>query len=241
MEITASELRHRVREKLFNPGGKTGYGTYLLGLLVQNLVLVAGVIVLAVLFGGACVGGYAALKGTATTEPTPLTYALSMLGASVLVLGILYLVGFATWGQRAMSMALMRGGLTTSHGLCGWGHGWRTVSLILWQQTFVFFWMLLLIVPGVRAYFSYAMAPYLLIDHPDWTPRQCIAESKRLMEGHRWRYFRLNLSFIGWWLLAMVGAYLLGGFTTLLITPYIDSACAAFYEDLLDLQDSVGG
>ncbi len=239
MEITASEFRRRAREKLFTPQGTTGYGTYLLGLLLQMLVLVAGLVTLLALFAGSCVGLYAFLKGTSTVEPTPTTYAVSFLASAVLVMGILYLFGFVTWGQKAMSMALMRGGLKSSHGLSGWGNGWRMVSLILWQQTFVFFWALLLIVPGVRAVFSYAMAPYLLIDHPDWTPRQCIAESKRLMEGHRWRYFCLNLSFIGWQVLALVSAQFLGGFTTMLLTPYVDSACAAFYEDLLDRQESI--
>ncbi len=237
MEITASELRRRARERLFSPGEKAGYGTYLLGLLAQFMVLTVSVVTLLALFAGACAGLYASLKGTSTVEPTPTTYAVSILSSAVLVLAILYLVGFATWGQRAMSMALMRGGLKASHGLSGWGNGWRMASLILWQQTFVFFWTLLFIVPGVCAWLSYAMAPYLLIDHPDWTPRQCMAESKRLMEGHRWRYFCLNLSFIGWQVLAIVGAKFLGGFTTMLLTPYVDSACAAFYEDLLDRQE----
>ncbi|MGN0846521.1 MAG: DUF975 family protein [Kiritimatiellia bacterium] len=238
-EVTAQVLKTRARYWLSGPGGAKGYGTYLLGLLLQGVLLFAGGLGLALLFVGAFVGQYAALRGAAPTveAPTVFTVLGSMAAATVFVVGVLYLAGFATWGQRAMSIALLRGGLTVSHGLSGWGNGWRMVGLILWQQTFVFLWALLLIVPGVRAAFSYAMASFLLVDHPDWAPRTCLAESKRMMEGHRWRYFCLNMSFIGWWLLAALASVGIGNFAMMLLVPYVDAARAAFYEDLLDRAD----
>ena len=237
VEVTAKMLRRRAWYWLTGPNGARGYGTYLLGLLLQSAVIVAAVICLVGMFFGIAAGVVAFLLGRGATEPTPGVYAAAMVAATILVVGILYLVGFAAWGQRAMSIALTRGGLKVSHGVSGWGHGWQMVNLILWQQTFVFFWLLLFIVPGIRAAFSYAMAPFLQVDHPDWPPRRCIAESKRMMEGHRWRFFCLNFSFIGWYLLAMCAAYLAGGCAQLLLTPYVDAACAAFYEDLLDREE----
>lgn len=237
VEVTAKMLRRRAWYRLTGPNGARGYGTYLLGLLLQSAVIVAAVICLVGIFLGIAAGVVAFLLGKGAAEPTPGVYVASIVAATILVVGIFYLVGFATWGQRAMSIALTRGGLKVSHGVSGWGHGWQMVNLIFWQQTFVFFWLLLFIVPGIRAAFSYAMAPFLQVDHPDWPPRKCIAESKRMMEGHRWRFFCLNFSFIGWYMLAMCAAYLAGGFAQLLLTPYVDAACAAFYEDLLDREE----
>ena len=72
-------------------------------------------------------------------------------------------------------------------------------------------WFLLLIVPGIIKGFSYAMTPYIAVDHPDWTANQCITESRRIMDGNKWRYFCLNMLFL---------------------QPYVQSACAAFYEDI---------
>ena len=236
-ELTAEMLRRRAWYRLSGPNGSSGYGTYLLGLLLQTAVITVGVVCLLGVFAGLFAGMFAYLQGTGGTEPTPGMYVASTIAAAILVVGILYLIGFATWGQRAMSIALTRGGLKVSHGVSGWGNGWRMVNLILWQQTFVFFWLLLFIVPGIKAAFSYAMAPFLQVDHPDWPPRKCIAESKRMMEGHRWRFFCLNISFVGWYLLAMCAVYLVGNFAQLLLTPYVDAACAAFYEDLLDRAD----
>ena len=248
---TAAALRARARYFLAGAGrGAPGYGTYLLGLLLMSLVVVALLMVsltlgVMMVVGAGAVAGDAA--GAAATPATvldalrtvetlpPATLALALGGSAVFVLGILYMLGFATWSQTAQALALARGGLTIGHGVSGFGNGWRMAGLILWQQTFVFLWLLLFIVPGIRALFSYALAPYLLVDHSDWTARQCLAESKRLMEGNRWRLFELNLSFWGWWLLVGLAHCMgSGGLANLLFTPYIDAARAAFYEDLLD-------
>ena len=236
-KVTAEMLRQRAWYHLTGPNGAKGYGTYLLGLLLQFAILAVTIGCLFGAFVAMCASLFFALKNGGAAEPTVGVYVVTVIASTILVFGILYCLGFASWSQRAMSIALMRGGLKVSHGVSGWGNGWRMVSLIMWQQTFILFWALLLIVPGIRAAFSYVLAPYLLVDHPDWSPRQCIAESKRMMEGHRWRYFCLNLSFIWWHLLSFVALYVIGNLAQFLLVPYVDSACAAFYEDLLDRED----
>ena len=48
----------------------------------------------------------------------------------------------------------------------------------------------------------YALAPYLLLDHADtWRPAQAVGESVRMMRGWKWELFKLDLSFLGWYLL----------------------------------------
>lgn len=44
----------------------------------------------------------------------------------------------------------------------------------------------------------YALAPYLLADHPDDGPTVPILRSVDLMRGWKWELFKLELSFIGW-------------------------------------------
>ena len=235
--VRAIELRRQAWQKLSELGA---FGTYVLGLLA--LMFSTG-IVLGLAFG--TLRGVTRL-GLATTVDTvdpfdPHVLIPSLFGSTFFVLMALYCVGFCQWSQRAMSIAVMRGGLKFSHAFAGWGNAWRMVSLLLWQSAYITLGLLLLIVPGIRAAFSYALAPYLLVDHPEWTPRQCLAESKRLMEGNRWRFFRLALSFLGW-ICAVAGLVFLvpflSSFAQALFTPYLETTFAAFYEGILDQDEA---
>lgn len=82
----------------------------------------------------------------------------------------------------------------------------KTFMMTLFIAIFTMLWSLLLIFPGIMAAYSYSMSFYVLADHPEYTPLQCIAESKRLMRGNRWKLFCLELSFIGWNILASIPA-----------------------------------
>lgn len=50
---------------------------------------------------------------------------------------------------------------------------------------FIFLWSLLLLIPGIIASFKYSQSFYILKEHPEWTIRQCVNESKRIMAGKR--------------------------------------------------------
>ena len=233
---------------------KDTYGTFLLALLLLTAVCVLAVLpcIMAVV-GFVVVMAAMAAKGNPGGCGESLDDAMALLTSlgdrigdlqpgiiagsvvisAVVVVVFLYLIGFATWSRNAMAIAAARGGIRTAHAFSGWGNGWRMVTLILWRDTFVFLQLLLLIVPGVRAAYSYAMAPFLQIDHPDWTALRCIDESKRLMEGNRWRLFCLAISFIGWYLLVEL-AIQIGGIAQFFLEPYPSTATAIFYDELLD-------
>ena len=98
----------------------------------------------------------------------------------------------------------------------------------LFSFLFTFLWMLLFIVPGIIASYSYAMAPYILMENPGMTGRQAIAASKELMRGNKWRLFCLSYSFFGWHLLCG----LTFGIGYLFLRPYIEAAGAAFYREI---------
>lgn len=100
-------------------------------------------------------------------------------------------------------------------------------GLTLFMALFIWLWALLLFVPGIIASFRYAMAPYLMAQHPEMGIREAVNESKRLMAGHKWRFFCLQLSFIGWAILSALSF----GIGYLWLIPYMQSAFAAFYLD----------
>ena len=102
---------------------------------------------------------------------------------------------------------------------------WRAVGLRMLTLLKVFLWSLLFIVPGIVAAFRYALAPYILAENPDVTPREAMERSRELMLGHKARLFRLYLSFIGWYLLAILTA----GAGLVFLEPYIKTAVTGFY------------
>jgi uncharacterized membrane protein len=98
----------------------------------------------------------------------------------------------------------------------------------LMMIVYVFLWTLLLIIPGIIKALSYSMTFFILADNPDLKPRDALEESERLMDGHKWRLFKLYLSFIGWFILSALTA----GIGYLFLQPYLQLSIANFYEDL---------
>lgn len=241
------------------------YGKYLVALALLSLVCLGfAMVVTAVVLGGvflmkpwfdkssfavepeAFAKGPLALLQVAKnflSQPPEVLMASLALGAVVAVI-VFYMIGFGEWSSKAMSIASARRGLTSMHGFSGWGHGWSMMGLLLWRDTMVALGFCLLILPGVLWAFSYAMAPYLRVDHPDWSSWQCLRESERLMEGNRMRLFKLGFSFIGWYLLVLVVQRtipLVGGLANYFLTPYPETAFALFYEELLDNSENPQG
>ena len=106
----------------------------------------------------------------------------------------------------------------------------RTFLVELLMKIYTFLWSLLFVIPGIVKSYSYAMAPYLLQDHPEMTASQAIDESMRIMDGNKMNLFMLDLSFIGWWLLVL----LTGGLLSFIVAPYQLTARAEFYRELID-------
>lgn len=82
------------------------------------------------------------------------------------------------------------------------------VSVLLIVAGYVGFLVMIL-----WTYFRYAMTNYILLDTGAYG-LDAISESKRMMKGRKWKYFVLQLSFIGWYLLiyavALIGCIILG-------------------------------
>lgn len=163
--------------------------------------------------------------------------------------GVLSFIPFVSWiatllvslplayGFTVMLLNVVRGSDvkldTMGEGFKDYG---RILGTMLLSSVYQLLWMLLLIVPGIIKGYSYALTPYLLKDHPELKFNAAIEESMRLMSGNKMRLFLLDLSFIGWFLLGLITF----GIAFLWVTPYWNTARAAFYEDLMKALRDIG-
>ena len=93
---------------------------------------------------------------------------------------------------------------------------------------YILLWTLLFIIPGLIKSFAYAMTPFILKDYPELSANQAISLSQKMMKGHKFDYFWLMLSFIGWYLLGMLSL----GLGYLWLIPYCYTSTVGFYEDV---------
>lgn len=102
------------------------------------------------------------------------------------------------------------------------------VLLYLWMMLWIILWTLLLFIPGIIKSYSYSMSFYILADNPEVGVRNALTLSKQMMSGFKWKYFVLQLSFIGWSLLACLTL----GIGFLWLSPYMQISIANFYDDV---------
>lgn len=80
----------------------------------------------------------------------------------------------------------------------------KMLLLLLLVTLYTTLWTCLLIVPGIIKAYSYSMALFIFVENPEMGVNECITESRRIMNGQKWNYFCLGISFIGWYLLFVV-------------------------------------
>lgn len=85
-----------------------------------------------------------------------------------------------------------------------------------------------LMVLAVSIQLTYSQTFFIMVDHPEFSASTALKESARMMEGHKLRFFYLQVSFLGMYLLGFLSLYV--GF--LWIKPYINMTKADFYMDL---------
>ena len=105
---------------------------------------------------------------------------------------------------------------------------WHKVWGMFLMGLFIALWSLLFIIPGIVKAFSYAMTPYILEERPELSANEAINHSRAMMKGHKFDLFWLYLSFIGWGFLCILTL----GIGLLWLMPYMQTASAAFYEDV---------
>lgn len=82
----------------------------------------------------------------------------------------------------------------------------NALALYVTEMILIFFWTLLLVVPGIIAAIRYSQAFYVLADDPDQRPMECIRASNRLMLNNKGKYVLLWISFLPWLIVANIPA-----------------------------------
>lgn len=105
----------------------------------------------------------------------------------------------------------------------------QTIVTCILQYVWVFLYTLLLIIPGIIKSFAYSLVPYILAEGTDKSAKEVLDLSEKMMSGHKMDYFVLNLSFIGWHLLAILTL----GILELWIIPYQQTANTKFLYNVM--------
>lgn len=142
----------------------------------------------------------------------------------IILIVVLYIIFIATSVSFAISGGLFNSTLVSTSasvttGLLSVVCGIGLIALYVWVV--------------IKSLF-YVLVYQVAYDNPNFSSKEVVEESERLMTGNRGRYFVLQLSFIGWAILAC----LTFGIGFLWLTPYITISTICFYEALAGKSDS---
>ena len=87
---------------------------------------------------------------------------------------------------------------------------------------------LLLVIPGIILTIAYSMITYIYIDNPEIGIIEVMKKSREMMKGHKWEFFCLCFSFIGWFILCIFTL----GLLCFWLLPYLGVTQANFYDSI---------
>lgn len=229
--VTRRQLKTEVKTALKGNWGKA----ILLNLVPIIFSLIIAIAVIIVTIAVATVAGSGGFDPTANpassaTQDNPaLSFGTSII-ESFFSVAISY--GFLDWLRQSKALEHpFKSGLQTFSRK----YFTSTLAITLLTYIFTFLWTLLFVIPGIIKSFSYSQAFLVYkdaVDHDnaDMSYLAAITKSRELMNGHKWEYFVLQLSFIGWAILAVIPL----GLGFLWLTPYINATNANFYRHLTE-------
>lgn len=121
----------------------------------------------------------------------------------------------------------------------------RTDAIEQWRTLYVFIFLPLFIFK----FYQYRFIPFILDDYPEMPSLEIIRKSKEISKGNKFGMFILDLSFTGWYLLAVlllvigviIGRYLLASILfiigIIIIQPYHHSTIAFLYLELEEFEE----
>ena len=104
----------------------------------------------------------------------------------------------------------------------------RAALTLLLESVYEALWTIT-IVGGVIKHYSYFLVPFIVAENPDIKPKDAILLSRRMMDGHKWECCKLELSFMGWFLMGFVT---FGAVDVLWGVPYRVASYTEYYTAL---------
>lgn len=87
---------------------------------------------------------------------------------------------------------------------------------------------IIIVIPGIILSLMFSQCFYIMADDREIGIIDCMKKSSQMMKGHKWEYFVLVLSFLGWAILAAIPA----GLGYLWLMPYQQVTFANYYLEL---------
>lgn len=109
-------------------------------------------------------------------------------------------------------------------------NGGKIISTYITKIITIFLHTLLFIVPGIIKSYKLELVDFILADdnYNNLSPTEIMNLSEKMMDGYKWDYFILKLSFIGWDILAILTL----GFLLIWLYPYQQVAFTKFLYDV---------
>ena len=155
------------------------------------------------------------LAGNSGLLSTFLTILTSLLGMVLSAGFVLYCMAIRR-GERAEFLTLFD----------GFSFVGKLIGLNIVMYFFITLWSMLFVVPGIIAAYRYRFALYNLYENPGISVFEALNMSKRQTYGYKSQLFMLDLSYLGWTLLASAPSLLYGSLLS--------------QETLIEAMDTVG-
>lgn len=169
------------------------------------------------------IGFYAGITGTYIND-----FAMNIIDIITVIISFI-IEGLFTFGMTSFYLKISRNEEVSYRELFSKKHlFWPYIAISIITSIFVLLWSFLFIIPGIIASIAYSLVYLIKLDNEELSTLEVIKESKKLMNGHKWEYFVLNLSFIGWILLGL----LTFGILYFWLIPYMSVTQANFYNYL---------
>ncbi len=159
---------------------------------------------------------------------------IGMAVAVAMVISILiktFLISVMEVGKNRFYMESREYGLSAGVDRLRWGfsnHYLNIVWTMFLRDLFITIGNLFCLIPGIYLSYCFQMVPYILAENPDMKAMDVLRLSNDMVDGHKFKSFVLELSFVGWWIL--------GAFTcniaTYMAQPYYDATFAELYAVL---------
>lgn len=145
------------------------------------------------------------------------------------IIGAIVLGGPMAAGVAGFSLNIARGREARFEQIFdGFKNFGNTVGAYCLMFLYVFLWSLLFFIPGIIAAISYSQVFFIMADDDTIEPMDALRKSREMMDGYKWKYFELALTFFA---LSILCLFTFGiGFLWLI--PYMYVTYANFYEDL---------